>query len=332
MTTQELEPPGFQPKLLAYIPAVELHATSSRVLGEIERSQKRGERGKMGDIIDRLGKTEAERLRLAYALGTVQRMTKGNVGLTQIEGIHVWSTTNPTTSNPEFIFKRDITTTPKSPRFRPVPEADRISLVGFFRANTADIAPLTRAWWDLSKPQAPGQRHLPESVEPFADGLQRYANTPERDSALKAIQFCNLRLEEAQARFTGDELEAAQHSVYSARAHLQGFLVEQGGLRYPSRLRSLACLSQATDLMRLDLLFGFVTDRANTIADCFGYADMSALQLKVVKRVFGENVQLVYGSALQRGVLREISGESVPQIPEIAFMQQQIAASIQDKL
>lgn len=322
MTTQELEPSGFQPELLAWIPVSELAQTSNRLAAAIEKPPKAQ---KMGEIIDRLGKTVSERLRLEYVLGSAQRMTQSSLSLTQIEGVHVWSTPNPTISHPEFVFKVDVTTTRKSPRFRPVNEADRIGLVGFFRGNTADIDTVTKAWWDLPKPQAP--RNFSETVKPFADGLQRYVKIPERDSALKAIQFCNQRLEEAQARFTGDELQAAQYSAYRTRGFLQGFLAEHGGLRYPSRLRSLACLSQASDLMRADLLFGFINNRGATVAECFGYADMITLQVRIVKKMFGERVKLVYGSSL-----REVTGEPVPQIPEIAFMQQQIAASIQQQL
>lgn len=102
--------------------------------------------------------------------------------------------------------------------------------------------------------------------------------------------------------------------------------MEHGGLRYPSRLRSLAVLATAADTIRAEIIYGRLSGRG-VVAECFGYAGMEMLQRRAFEKITGGAVDVVYGNTRQ-----STRRYSIPNITEIANMQQRITAAIQDLL
>lgn len=233
MNKPDLQPAGFQPQLLEYLTAIEVVEVS----GRINRQRALGTES-LADKIKRVGKNELERDRMTRAVAAVMQI--GNLGLTiaQIEGVHVWSTTDPNSEQIEPVIKASLTTTRKSVSFRPISAGDRIGLVTLFRESTEDLPDLTRVWFGLPHtyqeildlPAEQGQqvaaeffartrlgdtpqnynpldfKNLQGDIRDFVNGLRTYANKPERDSALLAIQTINRRIVEGEDRFNSEDM------------------------------------------------------------------------------------------------------------------------------
>ena len=139
---------------------------------------------------------------------------------------------------------------------------------------------------------------------------------------VEAIHTATGRFIIAAEQFSGDDLSVVRKKIYEGRANAQGHLIERGSLRIRpngDKLRSYCVLSEAADLMRADFESGQVTGRGDTIAECFGYAEMELLQRKVVEKVAGQRLEVVYGDTL-----KPTRRFSTPADSEIRDMQRQI--------
>lgn len=327
MRTVEFYPEGFEPQLLGYFTPFDL--TTARTGTK---------RGKL--------RSPEELENLNVAVRAFEAVNRTGLAIGDLEGIQVWSTNKPNATFTEVILRNPAV----SIQIPFVSLSDRQALLGFFRDNVRDIPEVTEGWFNIpyplddssSMPEDEAQRlnwtvleklakgespdgsysqfeydNLHGDLKREADIWLRYTQRLKQHSALEAIQFANSRIRETRNRFTGEDLEVAQFWVYSHRAGIQGYLVDKGGFRNlpnGNKLRSLAVLSEAIDLMRADTVYGSLTlFRAEKIANRFGDAGIKALQRKVTQRVIGKPFSHI---------------DPTPSDPEIAFIQKRVLATL----
>lgn len=232
----------------------------------------------------------------------------------------------------------------------------RLELLAFFRENTRDLPQTTFDWFQL--PNA-GQQMIAklggaeevrrrifagENVNDLFRITPRV--TPEADKFLDgfvtglnglirwrreeaAIHYATTRLVLVTDQFSGDQLALVRKKIFEGRGVAQGQLVERGGFRglpFANKLRAFCGLSFAADFMRADLESGFITDRAKSLAQGFGYADMEVLERKALERWVGRRVEVLAPDS--EGALSPTRKISIPEDAEIRAIQQTILAKL----
>ncbi len=232
---------------------------------------------------------------------------------------------------------------------------ERRQLESFFRSNSKELPALSIQWFSFPNPiQSFIEKYGSEvflaipvgddrldpnppvrlmNVSPEArkfyddDFVHGFNAIIEKDGYIEAVRFANQRIREAEQRFSGNDLQGIKIKIYHERASMQGWLVEQGPFKelpHGTQLRSLCCLSAATDYMRADIQYGYVSDRGRQIAECFGYSEMELLQRRAVDKIFGQGTEIVY-----QDTLTSTRRYSIPGVREIAQMQRAIMSKLQ---
>lgn len=354
MNRPDLEPEGFQPELLEYFTSFEL----GRMAVKLTRFSNAGN---VGEMVRRTVKGEDQQTRYFYVVSAIQQLSKANWTLENIEGAHIWSTPSPNTYHTELIPRLETTILNKNPNFRVILADERKELVGFFRKNVEELPELTSTWFNLPHPLQEffdmsrkdsedvakeiaarirlGEglpiaynpidlKNLQGGIKEFVESLRKLGEHPENVSPFKQIVKINNKTLQGEKEFREEStsLEAVHYWGFRTRAEVVGFQLERGGLRFPSRLRDLASLSTAADLMRAEITYGQLSGRA-AIAECFNYAGMDLLARRTAEKIMGQPVEIVYGDTL-----KPTPRYSIPRILEIAFIQRRITTAVQHLL
>lgn len=220
--------------------------------------------------------------------------------------------------------------------FPPMSDAEKAEWEKIFRENVKHLPATSEKWFSLGNGVdetggKPDRDFQPSQL--FSDYLavivEDINSLIYSGNSIKVPNYVDGKLVDAQEKFADNEgeLRRIRGRLFYGKGSSQGYLVEKGPfqrLSHGNKLRSLAALSTGVDYMKGDIEFGYMTNYARAIAECFGYAEMQILQHRAVQKLFGGSTNLVYGNTL-----RPIPKLSFPQDKEIADLQRRVVNKLQ---